>query len=40
MQVGIATDRGGFGLKQELVKQLLAVGHDVVDFGSHSRPLA
>jgi hypothetical protein len=28
MQVGIATDRGGFGLKQELVKQLLAVGHD------------
>jgi ribose 5-phosphate isomerase B len=35
MRVGIATDHGGFGLKQELVAQLRAVGHEVVDFGAH-----
>jgi ribose 5-phosphate isomerase B len=33
--VGIATDHGGFGLKQELVTQLQAAGHEVVDFGAH-----
>ena len=35
MKVGIATDHGGFGLKEELVAQLRAAGHDVVDFGAH-----
>jgi ribose 5-phosphate isomerase B len=34
MRVGIATDHGGFGLKEELVKQLRQAGHDVVDFGA------
>ena len=36
MRVGIAADHGGFDLKQELVGQLRATGHDVVDFGAHS----
>ena len=35
MRIGIATDHGGFGLKQELLAQLCAVGHDVIDFGAH-----
>ena len=33
--MGIATDHGGFGLKEELVAQLRAAGHEVVDFGAH-----
>jgi ribose 5-phosphate isomerase B len=36
MRVGIATDHGGFGLKEELIAQLRAAGHEVVDFGAHS----
>jgi len=36
MRVGIATDHGGFGLKQELVEHLRAAGHEVVDFGAHT----
>jgi len=36
MRVGIATDHGGFGLKEELVAQICAAGHAVVDFGAHS----
>ena len=35
MEVGIATDHGGFGLKEELVAQLRGAGHDVIDFGAH-----
>ncbi|HEV3262298.1 MAG TPA: RpiB/LacA/LacB family sugar-phosphate isomerase [Gemmataceae bacterium] len=35
MRVGIATDHGGFGLKEELVTQLRATGHEVIDFGAH-----
>ncbi len=35
MRVGIATDHGGFGLKEELVAQLRGAGHEVVDFGAH-----
>jgi ribose 5-phosphate isomerase B len=35
MRVGIATDHGGFGLKEELVAQLKVAGHEVVDFGAH-----
>ena len=34
-RVGIATDHGEFGLKEELVAQLRAAGHEVVDFGFH-----
>jgi ribose 5-phosphate isomerase B len=36
MRVGIATDHGGFGLKEELVSELRASGHEVVDFGAGS----
>lgn len=32
MRVGIATDHGGFGLKEESVAQLSAAGHEVVGF--------
>jgi len=35
MEVGIATDHAGFGLKEELVAQLRGAGHEVVDFGAH-----
>src|SRR5437870_2334913 len=34
MRVGIATDHGGFGLKEDLAARLRAAGHDVVDFGA------
>jgi ribose 5-phosphate isomerase B len=34
MRVGIATDHGGFELKEDLLAQLRAAGHDVVDFGA------
>ena len=36
MRVGIATDHGGLGLKEELIAQLRAAGHEVVDFGAHT----
>jgi len=36
MRVGIAADHGGFDLKQELLVQLRAAGHEVVDFGAHT----
>lgn len=39
MRVGIATDHGGFGLKEELVAQLRAASYEVVDFGAHSLSL-
>jgi len=35
MRVGIATDHGGFNLKEELVKQLSEAGHEVVEFGAY-----
>jgi ribose 5-phosphate isomerase B len=35
MRVGIATDHGGFSLKEDLVARLRAAGHEVVDFGAH-----
>jgi ribose 5-phosphate isomerase B len=35
MRVGIATDHGGFILKEELLVQLRAAGHEIVDFGAH-----
>jgi ribose 5-phosphate isomerase B len=36
MRVGIATDHGGFGLKEELAAYLRETGHEVVDLGAHS----
>jgi ribose 5-phosphate isomerase B len=35
MKIGIATDHGGFGLKEELLAQLRGAGHEAVDFGAH-----
>ena len=35
MKIGIATDHGGFSLKEELVAHLRETGHEVVDFGAH-----
>jgi len=34
MRIGIATDHGGLGLKEELLEQLRVAGHEVEDFGS------
>jgi ribose 5-phosphate isomerase B len=39
MRLGIATDHGGFGLKQLLAARLRAAGHEVVDFGAHQLSL-
>ncbi len=36
MRIGIATDHGGFELKEQLAVQLRAAGHEIVDFGAHS----
>jgi len=36
MRIGIATDHGGFGLKEDLQQRLVAAGHEVVDFGADS----
>src|ERR1700704_558423 len=36
MRVGIATDHGGFNLKENLADQLRQAGHEVLDFGAHS----
>ena len=35
MRVGIATDHGGYALKEQLVAELRGAGHEVVDFGAH-----
>jgi ribose 5-phosphate isomerase B len=39
MRIGVATDHGGFSLKEELVAQLRAAGHQIVDFGANSLSL-
>ena len=36
MRIGIATDHGGFGLKEDLLVRLKRAGHEVVDFGAYS----
>jgi ribose 5-phosphate isomerase B len=36
VRLGIATDHGGFALKEEIVALLRAGGHDVFDFGARS----
>jgi ribose 5-phosphate isomerase B len=35
MRVGIATDHGGFELKEKLAACLRTAGHEVLDFGAH-----
>jgi ribose 5-phosphate isomerase B len=35
MRVGIATDHGGYHLKEELIVLLRNAGHEVIDFGAH-----
>jgi ribose 5-phosphate isomerase B len=35
MRIGIATDHGGFALKQEMMTHLREIGHEVIDFGAH-----
>ena len=35
MRIGIATDHGGFELKEKLILELRKAHHDVVDFGAH-----
>lgn len=35
MRIGIATDHGGFALKQELHARLRDAGYEVTDFGAH-----
>ena len=34
MRIGIATDHGGFELKEKLATRLRNAGHDVADFGA------
>jgi ribose 5-phosphate isomerase B len=36
MRIGVATDHGGFELKNELVEYLREAGHEVVDVGASS----
>jgi len=36
MRIGIATDHGGFALKEEIMAKLDAAGHKVVDYGAFS----
>jgi len=35
MRVGIASDHGGFALKEQVAELLHGSGHEVVDFGAH-----
>lgn len=35
MRIGIATDHGGYALKEDLVAKLRGAGHEVIDFGAH-----
>jgi ribose 5-phosphate isomerase B len=40
MRIGIASDHGGFALKNEIAAKLRSSGHDVFDFGAHALDLA
>jgi len=35
MRIAVASDHGGFDLKEQLVKQLREAGHEVVEFGAY-----
>lgn len=34
MRIGIASDHGGFALKEQIAKLLQSAGHNIVDFGA------
>jgi ribose 5-phosphate isomerase B len=36
MRIAVATDHGGFALKEQLAARLRAAGHELVDFGAKS----
>ncbi|MFM7260904.1 MAG: ribose 5-phosphate isomerase B [bacterium] len=36
MKVAVASDHAGFALKESMKKEVAALGHDVVDLGTHS----
>ncbi len=36
MRIGIATDHGGFALKEDLVARLRAAGRTIIDFGARA----
>ncbi len=36
MKIALGSDHAGFDLKEELEKQLVALGHEVIDVGAHS----
>ena len=36
MKLGICSDHAGFDFKTDLIKHLQELGHEVVDFGTHS----
>jgi ribose 5-phosphate isomerase B len=35
MRIGIVTDHGGFGLKEEMVKRLTTASHEVIDLSAY-----
>jgi ribose 5-phosphate isomerase B len=37
MKLGIATDHGGFELKQIIQEYLVSLGHELVDFGAYEK---
>ena len=36
MRVAMGTDHGGYVLKEDLKRRLIAAGHEVIDFGTNS----
>ena len=36
MRIAVATDHGGFALKEQIAAKLRAAGHEIVDFGAKS----
>ena len=40
MKIAVGCDHGGLHLKQEIKELLSTLGHEVEDFGTHSKILA
>lgn len=40
MRVAMGTDHGGYVLKEDLKRRIVAVGHEVIDFGTDSEASA